>query len=293
MKKNVYLPEFDFIRAFCAIGIIWFHFSKHVEYKKYLFFLSYANGNWGNILVSIFFLISGALLYNNYPSIDNLKRFYRKRWITIFPTFYVAYLFFAMNGVINSGNFFYKNDFFKLLFTIVGMDGYFLYKYSTYYILGEWFLGAIILLYLLYPILIAIIKSFWLRIIGGIILLGTFIILPEIKFFLIEPFRNLISCLVSFSFGIFVSYYKMYDSKYWFISIPFFLIFYYIPLGSTGAWISTQFTGIVLFFILFKLGKYLMKLNVASYVIKFISSISYSIFLLQHYYFMGFESKST
>lgn len=41
----------------------------------------------------------------------------------------------------------------KFLLTIIGMDGYTLWYGANFYILGEWFLGCIILLYMLFPIL--------------------------------------------------------------------------------------------------------------------------------------------
>lgn len=90
-KQRIY--SFDFIRALCAVGIIVFHFSCELDNSvstKVLHF--YSNGSWGNTIVNIFFLLSGAMLYYNNSIIKSLKVFYYKRFKSIFPMFYKKYL---------------------------------------------------------------------------------------------------------------------------------------------------------------------------------------------------------
>ena len=55
----------DFMRAFCAVGIIAFHFFCHTEEHQTRLFYEFANGSFGNTIVNMFFLISGAMLYGN------------------------------------------------------------------------------------------------------------------------------------------------------------------------------------------------------------------------------------
>lgn len=47
--------EYDFVRLICAVGIIVFHFSCHVEYREFLPLYEYANGKWGGYLLQFSF----------------------------------------------------------------------------------------------------------------------------------------------------------------------------------------------------------------------------------------------
>ena len=127
-KQRIY--NFDFIKAASALGIICFHFGYHAQNLNWLVSLPNYTGSWRSVLVAVFFLISGALLYLHHNKIDSVWRFYKRRWIAIFPAF-------------------------------IGMDGYLFswLQFHTFYILGEWFLGAIIIAYLTYPVLLGIINK--------------------------------------------------------------------------------------------------------------------------------------
>ena len=78
-KKKVVLDQFDFIRAIACLGIVLFHFA--VEYGWPDIFNNYVGGvTYGDIYVTIFFFISGALLFYNHSEVDDLKLFYKKIW---------------------------------------------------------------------------------------------------------------------------------------------------------------------------------------------------------------------
>lgn len=98
--------SFDFIRAVCALGIVVFHYSCQIGDKLYRPLFSFANGGWGEVFVGAFFLLSGAMLYYNHSEIKNLKAFYFKRFKSIFPMFYIAFLGFFIWSVISTKNFF-------------------------------------------------------------------------------------------------------------------------------------------------------------------------------------------
>ena len=81
------------------------------------------------------------------------KRFYKKRFESLYPMFWMAYII-AFIGLfyLNKGMFLQapKKNF---ILTIIGFDGYLAANVPTFYILGEWFLGCIILFYVLFPLL--------------------------------------------------------------------------------------------------------------------------------------------
>jgi hypothetical protein len=121
----------------------------------------YANGAWGALFVSLFFMLSGASLYYNwndrltsFTGKGGVLDFYKKRWLTIFPMFYIAWFVCYMMKVISFNRLWnWGGEYRKLLLTFFGVDGYFMYRDLNYYTVGEWFLGAIIILYVIYPIL--------------------------------------------------------------------------------------------------------------------------------------------
>lgn len=103
------------------------------------------------VAMSAFFIVSGAALTVQYSEKCPLKEFYKKRFLGIFPLFWLAYLFafldyfYQAKGMPEAP----KANF---LLTVIGMDGYLNDYLPTFYLLGEWFLGMIVMLYLLFPL---------------------------------------------------------------------------------------------------------------------------------------------
>ncbi|MBO5551169.1 MAG: acyltransferase [Lachnospiraceae bacterium] len=157
--------EFDLIRAVSTVWIVLFHYSfAFVQYSvggEHIYVMSHANGTWGALFVALFFMLSGASLYYNWGGrLTSLKGkggvldFYKKRWLAIFPMFYIAWFICYIKNVIEFDRLWnWGGDVRLLLYTFFGMDGYFMYRGINYYTVGEWFLGAIIMLYILYPLL--------------------------------------------------------------------------------------------------------------------------------------------
>lgn len=160
-KKRQRVFYFDLIRAFSCLCIMTVHFNASISgwtngqfvYGNSLVPNYYLNGRvyLGGIGVSLFFMLSGATLMMSYRG--GLKRFYIRRFRSIYPMFWVAYIAVALiDFMLNRG--FVQADIRLMPLTITGMDGYLatlgLAPYGFYKI-GEWFLGCIVLLYLVYP----------------------------------------------------------------------------------------------------------------------------------------------
>ncbi len=159
--RKPYEPSFDVIRAVSALAIVLSHYSY--TFYEYAIresgpeFLGFKNGDMGGIFVDIFFMLSGAALLYNHESFNSFKEvllFYKKRWLSIFPAFYIAWTIMYVINSLRVGSWFWGGPRKLFLLSFIGMDGYFLHLGMNYYNLGEWFLGAIILLYLLYPLLL-------------------------------------------------------------------------------------------------------------------------------------------
>lgn len=154
-ERKTYL---DIIRSSSVLIIVLFHFSCLLEdfnYKWYNnFFLHYANGKWGRVGVFLFFMISGAGLMLSSKTGFEWKKFLKKRWVRIFPLFYLCYIpLYFVDAIFVHKDFLYAGSPWKFFLTIIGMDGYLKSVVEDYYIIGEWFLGALIIIYICFPLL--------------------------------------------------------------------------------------------------------------------------------------------
>ena len=277
--NKIKLVEIIFIRAFCSMGILLFHYFCHSN-SNLKFFFKTANSTWGFMFTTTFFCISGSVLYFNYPKIISLKKYYYKRWKSIYPAYYICFLYFFFANVFETHKLFYNGHWTKLFYTLIGLDGYLSYRLKTYFISGEWFLGAIILIYILYPILLFLININIL-----FIFLITFIgyfLMYKANIFIIIKDMNLFTCIISFCFGIITIKYKriFYENKIIFCGSLFLLIlFCFIKLNAFI--LIFQLQGFFLYISLIHLGSFIMSKRKLS-VIKEISKISYSIFLIHH-----------
>ena len=199
-KRTPKIEGLDFVRSFCAIGIVIYHFYCHSSFNEG-FMVQNASSRWGDLFVYVFFIVSGLCIYKSNPEVL-LTKFYYKRWRSIFPSFYVAYLgclLLRLAVMPDNGP---TPPLWTATLTAVGLDGYFLYCIPNFYLLGEWFLGAIILLYALYPLTLTLFKRNPVLLLAGLLSL-TFCV-SKTGFFTIDVERNLVCCLTGFVIGMFM-----------------------------------------------------------------------------------------
>lgn len=284
------IESFDFMRSMTAFLIIIYHFANICNqtpaYSNFPFFYTHANGVWGeNTSVNIFFMLSGASLYYNHKDVPpaQLRRFYFNRWNGIFPMFYMLWLWLYYQRSVLLGNLFFNGSPKTMLLSLFGMDGYLSYRYpQNYYFIGEWFLGALILLYLLYPLLARCMKRC--RIFVTLLLAaGTLALHWPSALFRIPREHNLIVCLFAFWLGMLFIEYQTVLSKKWIAllsgSLALLLLFVKMPFDS---FLCTQAIAVGLFFMLYHIGGFLMKYARIRSFFSYTASRSYAIFLLQH-----------
>lgn len=146
----------DLVRAFSVVVIVITHFNNPFIADKPIF----ANAPFGIYIgsfgVSQFLIISGAALMYNYEDQENLnlKVFYWKRFKSIYPMFWIAFILANIYIVICSHAIVAQAPKWTLLLSVIGMDGYLSNAgFKTFYTLGEWFLGFIVLFYIIFPAL--------------------------------------------------------------------------------------------------------------------------------------------
>lgn len=287
--KNERILSFDFIRAVSALLIVFYHMLRLFEsvpaWNHFPVPSGYVNGDWGHgAVVPVFFMLSGAALVLTYPSLSrkDLKSFYFKRWKSLFPAFYLVWFIYYMKTALINGNPLFMGYPQWFLPTVFGMDGYTLYLHENYYMVGEWFLGAIILLYLLYPILLFFYrKLFW---ISSAVIVALFLLTIRFNPFMIALSDNLIVCLLPFWCG--MAYMKIRPKlKPSLIkSLPalaLFLVLLLVPLNTNQTLVMTL-AGILFFLFLDGFGTTVMRFRPVRFFFQGIGSLSYEIFLVHH-----------
>ena len=171
----------------------------------------------------------------------------------------------------------------EINFTLFGLDGYLSYRIKTYFIVGEWFLGAIIIIYILYPLLLCLMNKN-IFIIYFIIGAFYFIMYKEIinSIFIIIKDINIITCINSFYFGMISIKFKhfFFDNKTSLtISMLLFLFLCFIKLNNFI--LIHQIQGFSLYIILIQIGTIIM-FKYKAKILNEISTISFSIYLIHH-----------
>lgn len=279
----------DLIRAISAVGIIVHHLyadlaARGVAINPYWGGI-FANSNYGWFFVTLFFMLSGAMLYLNYPRVDqkNFRAYYYKRWKSIFPMFYLAWIYFYIGKVLECGTLFYRGKPWSLVWTILGLDGYFSLKFTTYYLIGEWFLGAIVILYLVYPVI-----SWWYGRKRELLLLFLVVAFGVVNHYGISiqtgPFRSITSCLLSFCLGM-----VLIDCRKWLckkmVVIPsaaVSVLLLLVKIPGLNQNIGIHILGVAAFIVLYGLGSVMERRKFMTGMVRFISGVSYPVFLLQH-----------
>jgi len=156
-KNNTHLFYVDVIKVLAALIIIMIHLNANAAFRNkeapLLANLHYFKVYLGDIGVSLFIIISGLTLSLTNRENFSIKKFFKKRILAIYPSFWITYLFvaiitvFILNKTIGDGHYW------KIILTILGLDGFFLYKMSSFYLVGEWYTGFIIITYLFFPVL--------------------------------------------------------------------------------------------------------------------------------------------
>lgn len=280
-KKRI--QSFDFIRCISMIIIIVYHWEstyKQLNVNGYHYYLPLIKDiDWGRVGVTMFFILSGASLQYNYSKQEGQWiKFYKKRWISIFPMFYMIWLFVYIIFCILNRSMFFAGSPILFLLTLAGVDGYFYDIIHNYYMVGEWFLGVIIIIYILYPILNYLRKNYKYTI-------DLFLFVAYICS-IVFPTRGLtfISYIAKFWLGMVVIENK---EK---------LINKYIGTGCAVAIVLVMVTqnrilymnysdilGVFLFLFFMNIGDKCMKNKEVSNVVLFLSELSYPIFLWHHW----------
>lgn len=282
---NKRILSIDVLRVASLFMIILTHFNVEMITKRGWGEMIgwYANSyiDLGQIGVGLFMIISGYSLSTRSNSSQSLY-FYKKRLLRIFPQFYICYIACLIALMVCNGGVNFSAPPVNFLFTLIGMDGYLFYKASTFYITGEWFLGAILSLYLIFPVLVKV-TSRW-PVIASTAALIIFYLNHRFYgvLYSIEEWRNLVTMGVLFTMG---SSYRFASERFTplIMLTPLFASFSYLLLFFDVSPVPTKVaTAIFLFSAIYSLFE-ICKLNwISSKIITHIAEVSFSAFLVHH-----------
>lgn len=278
----------DCIRIVATLLIMLFHFDAHKVIKSPTYtqpFLKF-DGSIGILFVTVFFMLSGCALMNSNRNELDIKKFYCKRFKAIFPTFWITYLiWFFLRGILyfigvmqytpNQANPL------KIVLTFIGLDGYFLYLGPNFYEMGEWFLGAIIIFYIIFPILHLLIRR-----------------TPKLTFFILfflelgviiyNPFevaldRNIVICLNSCYFGMIIGKHLEIIKEKSLLVIPSIISLFFIEILNLNQYqiIKYQLMASLIFIIIFIMGEISIPKKFF-YIIHKIAGNTFIMYLIHH-----------
>ena len=155
----------DILRVLCLIFIFCYHYF--VEYvmavgtvPEYIGNIMYFFNIGARPASILLFVISGyALIYNGEEALD-IPTFFKRRFKSLFLPFYVCY------GIMYISTFLIRHQLLgvglpkiRFIYTLMGIDALMFYHEPTFYLVGEWFMGNIVICYILFPLLAAMLKK--------------------------------------------------------------------------------------------------------------------------------------
>lgn len=286
-KKIFYL---DFIRVISMLMIVTYHFYVHFAENNITGIKIFSNDKWGMIGVTLFFMISGASLMYNYGEKIDIKKYAKNRFLGIYPMFWIAYILVFIYIFYGCKRLIWNLPIYKLGISLLAMDGYLSPYTKTFYLIGEWFLGCIVLIYIIFPILRKLMNKYPKTF---------FIVSTSINFITLIWYRNgimpinknLIVCAYSFILGMYIIKYIR-NIKLWhmIISSIIAIIAYCIHVNDINIKVLiANFIGYTLFIVLGYIGQKVKNITIQQ-IFSTISKYSYAVFLVHHYIIMKVEN---
>ena len=281
---------YDLLRVLCTAFIIYYHMMvelviEDIYPSEDIFPLfSTPNISFATLGVAVFFMLSGAGLTLSNSKEFKLRGFYLKRFLTVLVPVYITNIFFYIVKYA-----FYGENWLKVLmnwqtvYTLLGVDEYMRQNGAQLITsgIGEWFLGVLVIIYILYPVFRYLMNRFpylFFAVATSIYVAYIFNYTEEMP----PVYMTLPAKAYEFIVGMYLAkFYIQFPKKMMLISIPVCTFFAANkwPLGLNN---SLMITACAFFFVVSVsyLEPYLNKCKCK--VLSFLSGISYYVFLTHH-----------
>lgn len=158
--KRERLLYLDMIKFFAVICVFVCHFTRTLEYYGISFSFKILPDELfslytGYVGVTLFFIASGAALMYVYDKECILKTYYKKRFMGIYPMLWITFIFAFCIQFFQYKGYDYTIPKYNIIYSVLGFDALVFAANitKTFYVVGEWFLGVIIILYIIFPLL--------------------------------------------------------------------------------------------------------------------------------------------
>lgn len=280
------------VLSFCLV--IYYHMLIHtgtmgwLSFEKLNLLYSTANMHVATLAVSLFFMISGAGLMLSAKDHFELKSYYKKRMTRILIPFYLVYAGYLFLQVVYkrgiNGVFYHANlPKWRFLFTLAGMDEWVnMHGYPTFTLgIGEWFLGCLVILYLIFPVLrYFMIKNKYATIVAATVY--DLVVIFNYNSEVVPVYMSILIKAYEFILGMFlILFLDKLNKKWLFITIPliFFWTFYPKVLPVNKALGITLYS--TLFFITFSQLETVFQKHDLKWI-EIACTYSYELFLVHH-----------
>lgn len=163
------LPGLDLIRLLATVPVVCYHFcieSARAGFAVPAACIGRPMADVVEVSLALFFLLSGASLCLRWRGRFALRPYLVGRAAGIYPMFWLGWgALFVYGEVLHGASPGVPR--WRAVFSVLGVDGYLAAVTPTFYKIGEWFLGVILLLYLLFPALLAALERPRLRLALG------------------------------------------------------------------------------------------------------------------------------
>ncbi len=289
-KLNI---QYNFVRFIAITLVVVYHFHSSCLENANLPFAQVVDavlsgtsfGGAGGVGTGLFYILSGAVLWNNYRSVFSTNSFYRKRalrllipqWIGFITSFLIEWTrnssifqIYSPAGIIIS---FMGLNYSGLCWEPLGI--------ITPWLIGEWFTAVIILIYILFPLLRYLFRNH--RLAATLIITSLFTTNLQLQFLsYYDGWFSITNGIMYFWLGMLFDEYKNYLQK-WSLLVNALLILLIL------IWNPSKILGITylpLFVIIINLFPLIYRIGITGKLIDFISKYSYDIYLTHHRVFL-------
>ena len=151
-----YRPGLDLVRLAALLPVLCYHFCIEAARSGFAVpaaLIGRGMADWVEVGLTWFFLLSGAALCLQWQGRFAWRPYLAGRAAAMYPAFWLGFAVLFLYGEVLHGN---NPDVprWRVVFSVLGLDGYLAPLTATFYKIGEWFLGVILLLYLVFPLLL-------------------------------------------------------------------------------------------------------------------------------------------
>ena len=155
MPRN-YRPGLDVVRLAALLPVLCYHYcieAARLGFAVPTALIGRGMADWVEVGLAWFFLLSGAALCLQWQGRFDARRYFVGRAAATYPAFWLGFGALFLYGEVLHGN---NADIprWRVIFSVLGLDGYLAPVTVTFYKIGEWFLGVILILYLVFPLLL-------------------------------------------------------------------------------------------------------------------------------------------